>query len=60
MTANMSVDGVFLATQILLDVGERLDLEFTVPGRPVPIRRGGQVVRAETGNDSGIAVHLDD
>ncbi len=56
----MSVDGVFLSTQILLDVGEHLDLEFVVPGRLVPIRRHGQVVRAETGAGSGIAVHLDD
>ena len=60
MSADMSIDGVFLATDILLDVGERLDLEFSVPGRPSPIRRGGRVVRAETGNGSGIAVHLDE
>lgn len=60
MSSDMSIDGVFLHTQILLDVGERLDLEFIVPGRPCPVRRGGQVVRAETGNGSGIAVHLDE
>ncbi len=60
MSSNMSVDGVFLHTQILLDVGERLSLEFAVPGRTYPVRRGGQVVRAVTGNSSGIAIHLDD
>ena len=60
MSSDMSVDGVFLATEILLDVGERLDLEFTIPGRPFPIRRGGEVVRARGGVGSGIAVHLDE
>ena len=58
MSFDMSVDGLFLSTEILLDVGEWLDVEYTVPGRAAPVRRTGQVVRADAGVEPGIALQL--
>lgn len=62
-TDDMSVDGMFLNTELLLDVGEWISLEIDVPGRSRPLRRNGQVVRVECDADAhrfGFAVHLED
>ena len=59
-TAEVSSGGAFLPSELLLEVGERLSLTFTLPdGRQV--RAQGRVVRASRGNadePSGIGVEF--
>jgi uncharacterized protein (TIGR02266 family) len=43
LTENISEGGLFVATHVLREVGSRLPLEFTLPGRSAPIRATGQV-----------------
>jgi hypothetical protein len=62
-SANLSDTGVFLQTDLLFPVGEWLDLELDVPGRPRPVRGRGQVVRVDPRLEPpgpGIAVRLRD
>jgi hypothetical protein len=44
-STDLSSKGVFLHTDLLFPVGERLALEFIVPGRAAPVRGRGRVVR---------------
>jgi hypothetical protein len=58
---DLSPQGVFLRTDLLFPEGEWLELEFLVPGRALPVRGKGQVVRVHTSYDPpgpGIAVHI--
>jgi len=63
MSADLSQDGVFLRSDYLYPVGEELDLEYVVPGQPVPVRGRASVVRVATGQEQpgpGMAVRLRD
>jgi hypothetical protein len=60
-TANLSDTGLFLQTDLLFPVGEWLELELDVPGRPHPVRGRGQVVRVDARLEPpgpGVAVRL--
>ena len=61
-STDVSEDGVFLHTDLLFPVGERLELEFSVPGRAKPVRSAGRVVRVVSdarASGSGVAVKLE-
>lgn len=45
---DVSPGGVFLQTDLLLSLGERVEVEIPVDGRLRPIRREGRVVRVVT------------
>jgi DNA-binding response OmpR family regulator len=47
---NLSVRGLLLECEELLDIGTRLDLAFTLPGQAEPVRVVGQVVREAASN----------
>ena len=60
-SADVCGDGVFLRTDLLFPVGEWLELEFSVPGRPAPVRGRGRVIRVEMTRRAagpGVAVQL--
>ena len=58
-STDIGAGGVFLETDLLFPVGEELDLEFEVPGRPGSVRGRGEVVRVVVdGTDPGVAVQL--
>lgn len=42
-TANLSIGGMFIATETPLDMGTRFRLRFAVPGRARPIETVGEV-----------------
>lgn len=42
--ADLSVGGAFLVSEVLLEPGEVLALEFAIPGRPAPVRAEARVV----------------
>jgi len=59
---NVSERGLFLATELLFPLGQRLQVELEVHGRPRPIRRLGRVVRVFAADEApgpGIALQLD-
>ncbi len=60
-SADLSSKGVFLHTELLFPVGERLALEFIVPGRAAPVRGRGRVVRvirAEEPPGPGLGIEI--
>ena len=42
-TENMSTGGLFIATYDTKEIGEKVSMEFTLPGRPDPISVKGEV-----------------
>ncbi|MCP4809272.1 MAG: TIGR02266 family protein [Proteobacteria bacterium] len=63
-TANLSIGGMFIATDTPLDIGTRFRLRFSVPGRKKPIETVGEVrwsvPRAEAGAmNPGMGVQFD-
>jgi hypothetical protein len=52
MALNISVRGLLLETDELLDMGTRLDLAFTMPGQDEEQRAVGQVVREAASEES--------
>lgn len=51
VSANISREGIFVCTDLLLSEGECWFLELRVPGRPTPVRSAATVVRAEEYDD---------
>jgi uncharacterized protein (TIGR02266 family) len=41
--ADLSAGGAFLVSEVLLEPGETLSLEFKIPGRNAPVRAGARV-----------------
>jgi uncharacterized protein (TIGR02266 family) len=41
--ADLSAGGAFLVSDLLLEPGESLSLEFQIPGRPAPVRAHARV-----------------
>jgi len=41
--ADLSAGGAFLVSEVLLEPGETLSLEFLIPGRPAPLRAEARV-----------------
>jgi len=41
--ADLSAGGAFLVSDLLLEPGESLSLEFQIPGRPTPVRAHARV-----------------
>lgn len=61
MATEVGPRGVFLASELLFQEGERMDLEYRIPGQLQPVKGVGQVVRVETRNSvsgPGMAVRL--
>ncbi|MCU0665333.1 MAG: PilZ domain-containing protein [Myxococcota bacterium] len=48
---DLSAVGLYLHAELLLDLGENVELRIDLPGRPRPISAKGQVIRAQTDND---------
>lgn len=44
-THDVSSGGIFIASDLLLDVGEKLHIEFQLPGSQKPVHAEGTVVR---------------
>lgn len=47
---NLSWSGMLLATNFPLDVNDKIELEFTLPQREVPLRVQGKVVHSSDGS----------
>ena len=56
---NIGLGGIFLATDLPLPYGTRLQLKFTVPDQREPIEVGGQVRWAFDGEEGGVGVRFD-
>ncbi len=52
MASSLTSESVFLHSDFLLSKGEELELEYMVPGRTLPVRGNGKVVRVEGGTKS--------
>lgn len=52
-SSDISPAGVFLKSDLLLEVGERFDIQFALPGVGRKIRVEGRIVRADKGGGSG-------
>ena len=64
-TRNISVGGIFFESTFFLKVGQRLEVELTLPPDKRPVRARGQVIRVEHLNaggksSSGFAVRFDE
>lgn len=57
-TQDLSITGAFLRATSLLEVGERVDLEFVLHGGHV-VRTSARVIRVQTSAPSGMGVTFD-
>jgi hypothetical protein len=58
-TQDLSLAGAFLRASSLLELGERVDLEFALGGGRT-VQAKARVVRVQTSSPSGIAVQFDE
>jgi hypothetical protein len=56
---DLSLSGMFLSADLLLDPGERLTVSFTVPGTWHRIVADARIVRAPRGTTAGMGLHFD-
>ncbi len=58
-TKNISKGGTFIKTKKTLPIGTRFLFRLTVPGRPEPFERAGEVVHASAaGEDAGMGIRF--
>ena len=57
-TADLSADGMFVASEVLLDEGERLKATLQVPGTSDPVRIVAKVIRSEETPAPGLPVGI--
>lgn len=48
--SQVSATGAFISSDLLLPVGQRLDVRFAIPGRAGPVEAQGQIVRVQYRN----------
>jgi c-di-GMP-binding flagellar brake protein YcgR len=58
-TADLSVGGMFVRSELLLAAGERLLVAFTVPGTAHQVVIGAEVVRTAHAGATGMGVSFD-